>query len=201
LPTWKPLVKMQIFRKPWILALLFLFLDQDRYCSAAHKYFFTFYFGQITTGELLSPLSQNIQLLDSYVMVGAWGWAIRNFWNGAFSVELEGQLGKYFGGQENWEINLAIAGRWHKFPWQKKMDTSIAWGIGPSYATEVPPVEVKINGESRRWLIYWFAEAALGTSKNDWKWVFRIHHRSPGFGLFGTEGGANILSSGLKFYF
>ncbi len=190
-----------LIRKACIFGLIFLILDHSRFCAAGKRYSLTFYIGQITHGEVASPFSQNIHFLDGYIFVGAWAWTMRNFLNGALSMELEGQIGKYFNDQKNWEINLALAARWRKFPWREKINISVAWGIGPSYATEVPPIEVRINGASRQMLVYWFAEATFGPPKSSWSWVLRIHHRSPGFGLLGTEGGANILSSGLKFYF
>ena len=35
------------------------------------------------------------------------------------------------------------------------MATRLSWGIGPSYATELPAVELETNGSRTRWLIYW----------------------------------------------
>lgn len=169
--------------------------------ASAKQYSLTFYFGQMTSGEVASPFSQNIQFLDAYIIVGACAWTAKNFLNGALSMELEGQIGKYFGDQKNWEMNLAVAGRWKRFPWQRRVNTSLAWGIGPSYATEVPRVETVLSGSSKQWLIYWFGEITLGPPKSSWAGVLRIHHRSPGFGLFGTKGGANTLGIGLKYYF
>ncbi|MBM4332750.1 MAG: hypothetical protein FJ117_16315 [Deltaproteobacteria bacterium] len=169
--------------------------------ASAKQYSLTFYFGQMTSGEVASPFSQNIHLLDAYIIVAACAWKAKSFLNGALSMELEGQIGKYFGDQKNWEMNLAVAGRWQRFPWQKRVNTSLAWGIGPSYATEVPRVETVLSGSSKQLLIYWFGEITLGPPKSSWAGVLRIHHRSPGFGLFGTKGGANTLGLGLKYYF
>ena len=57
---------------------------------------------------------------------------------------------------------MAIIGfRWHRFPWDRYAATSFAWGIGPSYATEIPPIEIETSGSSSRWLIYRYGEKHL----------------------------------------
>lgn len=195
---------MKSYRKiriTWIFAVIFLFLGAQSANPEERKYSLTFYVGQMTSGEVLSPFSQDLQFLNTYILVMAISWTVKTFWNGGLSLELEGQLGKYFGEQKNWELNMAMGGRWHKFPWSKKLSTSLTWGIGPSYATEIPKVETILSGASKQWLIYWFGEIALGPPQSNWAWVVRLHHRSPAFGLFGTEGGANILGAGLKYNF
>ncbi len=56
--------------------------------------------------------------------------------------EIEGQVIRLFGDQDHWEFNLPIIGRWEAFPWDEVVDTSLAFGIGPSYASEKPKIEV-----------------------------------------------------------
>jgi len=58
------------------------------------------------------------------------------------SLEIEGQVVRHFGNQDHWEFNLPLIARWEKFPWNDVIDTSVAFGLGPSYATEVPKEEV-----------------------------------------------------------
>ncbi len=48
--------------------------------------------------------------------------------------------------QDHWEFNLPIVARWEAFPWDDVIDTSLAFGIGPSYASEIPKVEVANGG-------------------------------------------------------
>jgi hypothetical protein len=61
-------------------------------------------------------------------------------------MEVEGQAARYVGAQHNWGFNLPLlAGRWHRFPWNRRLATSLAWGVGPSYATGVPRVEGAIH--------------------------------------------------------
>jgi hypothetical protein len=117
------------------------------------------------------------------------------------SLEVEGNVGKYFGDQDHWEFNAAVAGRWHKFPWSDTVATTIAWGVGPSYATEVPKVEETTHTSSQQWLVFWFAEITLGPPESRWAGIFRLHHRSTGFETVAKDGGSNTLAVGLKFRF
>src|SRR5262249_32368366 len=56
-------------------------------------------------------------------------------------LEFETQIVKHFGGQDNFEFNLPLIVRWNAFPWDEFIDTSIAFGDGPSLATETPDLE------------------------------------------------------------
>ena len=62
------------------------------------------------------------------------------------SFEIEGQVVRHFGDQDHWEFNLPIVARWEAFSWDDVIDTSLAFGIGPSYASEIPKVEVANGG-------------------------------------------------------
>jgi hypothetical protein len=118
-----------------------------------------------------------------------------------YSFEIEGQIVRHFGDQDHWELNLPIIARWHAFPWDDVIDTSLAFGAGPSYASEVPPVEVENDGDSQRFLVYWTAEVEVGPPADDWRFFFRLHHRSGAFGLVADEGGSNAYVIGVRFPF
>ncbi len=106
---------------------------------------------------------------------------------------------RHFGDQTHWEFNLPIIARWETFPWDNVIDTSLAWGIGPSYASETPAAEVAREGESQRWLVYWLGELELGLpGQRGWTALVRVHHRSEAFGLIADEGGSNALTVGLR---
>ncbi|NNG03506.1 MAG: hypothetical protein HKM95_05325 [Inquilinus sp.] len=123
----------------------------------------------------------------------------RRFWkSGDLSLEIEAQAARYFGAQEHWEFNLPLIARWERFPWDDTVDTSFAWGFGASYATEVPAEEVARNGTSERLLIYWVAEIEFGPPQSAWSGVFRLHHRSDGFGLIEDGSGSNVLALGIR---
>ncbi|HSO19122.1 MAG TPA: hypothetical protein VLT88_06675, partial [Desulfosarcina sp.] len=114
------------------------------------------YAGQLTTEKWEAAILPGADFADATIVVLAGSWTAARFFDGRLSVELEAQVGKYFGDQDHWEFNLPIVGfRWHRFPWDAHVATSFAWGIGPSYATEIPPVELETNDSSSRWLVYW----------------------------------------------
>jgi hypothetical protein len=88
--------------------------------------------------------------------------------------------------------------RWNRFPWSHLVASSAAFGLGLSYATELPPVEVELEGESREWLVYWVMELTAGPTDAPWSVSLRLHHRSVAYGLMGDEGGMNALGLGLR---
>nr|VFJ63753.1 MAG: hypothetical protein BECKFW1821C_GA0114237_100478 [Candidatus Kentron sp. FW] len=162
----------------------------------------TIYTGRVTKDHWEEALAGDIHFADAYVVVGAMSWTAKRFLDNALSLELEGQVAKYFNGQNNWEFNLPIvAVRWHDFPWDKYVNTSVAWGIGPSYATEKPTIEKEINGSTQEWLVYWFGELTFGPPNRNWALSLRLHHRSDGFDMVTDEGGANTLAAGIKIHF
>ncbi|MCZ6637227.1 MAG: hypothetical protein O7C66_03425 [Alphaproteobacteria bacterium] len=114
------------------------------------------------------------------------------------SFEIEGQIIRHFGDQDHWEFNLPFIVRWETFPWNDIIDTSVAFGLGPSYASKVPKDESAMDGESQHWLVYWVFELAMGLPETDWSGVFRLHHRSGAFGIVADKGGSNVLAVGLR---
>jgi hypothetical protein len=162
----------------------------------------SFYAGRMTTEVWEETLSISTDYAGAGIAVIAGAWTFKRYYHGALSFELEAQVGKYFGDQDNWEFNLPLLTlRWSRFPWEDFVKTSFAWGIGPSYATRVPEVEVAISGDSAQWMVYWFAELTVGPPEGKWALLFRLHHRSEAFGIVADEGGSNTLAAGLKFYF
>jgi len=118
--------------------------------------------------------------------------------NHGLRFEIEGQVVRHFGDQDHWEFNLPIIGRWEAFPWDDVVDTSIAFGIGPSYASEKPKVEIANDGDSHRLLVYWMMEIEVGPPDKGWSAIFRLHHRSGAYGLVAGEGGSNAIVIGLR---
>ena len=118
------------------------------------------------------------------------------------SFEVEGQVVKHFNIQDNWEINALIIARWEEFPWDKYVDTSFAFGIGGSYATAEPEVEIMADGATSRFLVYLAYELALGLPEYpNIALIIRIHHRSGAWGLVAGKGGSNTPCIGLKYRF
>ena len=121
----------------------------------------------------------------------------------SYQWEVEGQVGKHFREQSHWEFNIAAIVRWKRFPWNDFLRTSVAIGDGLSYATEVPPLELKshTNTGATRLLNYLVIEMTVSPPQvKHWSIVGRIHHRSGIFGLFNNvSGGSNVLVLGIKF--
>ena len=115
--------------------------------------------------------------------------------------ELEGQVAKNFGEQNNWELNALLVARWVTFPWNDYVYTTFAVGDGLSYATSVPKLEEQFEGSSEQLLNYLMFELTLSPPQHpEWAFVTRIHHRSALFGAFG-HGGSNVLTAGIKYRF
>jgi hypothetical protein len=119
--------------------------------------------------------------------------------------ELEGQVDKYAGQQQHWELNGLILWRWTDFPWNRWLRTTAAIGDGVSYATVVPPLELASNTNtgSQRVLNYFLIETTFAPPQaRNWALVVRVHHRSGILGLYGgVHGGSNVISVGTKFLF
>ncbi len=118
------------------------------------------------------------------------------------SFEVEGQVVKHFDLQNHWEFNALLAARWEAFYWDKYLDTSLAVGAGPSYATNVPEIEVQRSGESAHLQAYMMVELEFVLpSHPNMAIITRIHHRSNAFGIVAESGTSNALAVGLKFRF
>lgn len=144
-------------------------------------------------------LLDNVEMRDAYLVgIGV----SREIWGGRdWAIEAEGQVVKHFARQDHWEFNGAFVARWRYFPWNKWVPTSLAFGIGPSYATEVPPEEVANDGSSAKFLLYWMGELELGPPDSVWSGIVRLHHRSAGYGTFAEDGGSNWLTLGIRYRF
>jgi hypothetical protein len=115
------------------------------------------------------------------------------------AIELEAQVVRHWGEQDHWEANLPIVtARWTRFPWDATVDSSAAFGIGPSLASETPAAEVAREGDSSPAMTYWMIELEAGAPESPWRVVGRLHHRSTAFGAFGDAGGSNALAVGVR---
>jgi len=142
----------------------------------------------------------NTRFVDSYLVTLALSRQYAERKEGTLTLEAEGQVVKHFGDQDHWEFNaVPIVLRWHRFPWSQRVATSAAFGLGISYATELPPVEVQLEGESHQALVYWVLEMTAGPTDARWAASLRIHHRSVAYGLMGDEGGMNAVGLGLRY--
>ncbi len=192
--------KYHIIAVIMVIALMPAFTGKT---MAADDFAVTVYGGRMTDGDFGDALTGQADFIDAYVVVGALSWTFARYFEDALSFELEGQVGKWWGDQHNVEFNLPLAIRWSKFPWNRYVSTSLAYGLGPSYATKEPAAEIDEHDSTKKFLVYWFGEIAFGPPDSNWAGVFRIHHRSGAFGLIADrgEGGSNTLAVGLKYRF
>lgn len=141
-----------------------------------------------------------IEYDDAWLLAVAPAWVFASP-DPRWGTEVEGQIVRFFGEQRHWEVNAAYAFRWRAFPWDRVLDTSAAFGIGPSWASRRPELEKEINPnrETERFLVYWFLEGtAAAPSWDRWAVTLRLHHRSGAFGVVAENGGSNVLSLGIK---
>jgi hypothetical protein len=55
------------------------------------------------------------------------------------------------------------------------------------------------NGDSARWQVYWYLEAAgAPRSWGPWRAVLRLHHRSGAYGYVAEAGGSNTPTLGIR---
>jgi hypothetical protein len=166
-----------------------------------YKWLLTIYGGisaQDTLGDVLS--FQATFPDDVYIGVVA---LARELWRykHLLGIEAEGQVGKYFGDEHQWQFNGLLIGRWHKFPWDHYLNTSLAIGEGLSYNTEVSDVEERDDEDATKLLNYLLFELTLGLpSQPRWDFVVRIHHRSSIKGVIGAAG-SNFVCAGIKIKF
>ena len=170
-------------------------------CSAEHLYALNLYAGRLTSNHWEEFFGSELDFKDSYLVTAALARRIGAYGDKA-SFEIEGQIVKHFNIQTHWELNALVAARWEAFWWDDVLDTSVAFGLGPSYATDEPEIETEINGNASQFLICWMLELALGLPDHPRvALITRIHHRSDAFGLIADGGGSNALAMGLKWRF
>ena len=169
--------------------------------SPHYKWFFTLYSGPNVDADLWSTLGfQWEDTRGTYIVVAA---LAREFWRYKqwMSFEVEGQIGKFFGNEQQWQFNGLLIGRWNKFPWDKYIDTSFAIGDGLSYNTKVSDIEREDNPDATKWLNYLLVELTLGLPEYPrWNLVYRVHHRSSISRIIG-KGASNYVAIGFKYSF
>ncbi len=146
--------------------------------------------------------SDEIDDEDSYLLAVTLAKRLGGF-RQLLSYEVEGQVVRHFKLQDHWEFNALGVLRWESFFWDDWLDTSVAFGMGPSFATEKPKVELQNDGETAQFLLYWMLELAIAPipSRPDLELLTRIHHRSNVYGLLADNGGSNALAVGFRYRF
>jgi hypothetical protein len=164
----------------------------------------TAYVGQISSVPAWHDLFTDplhAEFVDAYLVAAAVSKETHRYLDERLALEFEGNVTYNFGDQSHWEFNVAAMPRWHRFPWSRHVATSAAFGLGLSFATEVPPVEVQLEGSTKRLLIYWMLELTVGPVDSKWRLALRLHHRSGAFGFLADDGGMNAPSLGVRYEF
>lgn len=122
-------------------------------------------------------------------------------------VDLEPEIGfgQRYGIQDESEVWAALFFRYHGFPWDKYIVTTIAASTGLNFASGVSQVEKERarDGEGDQLMHYFAPEVtfALPSAPQN-QFFFRMHHRSGVFGLVSDAfGGAQYGTVGLRIWF
>ena len=164
--------------------------DADRRRVAA-------YAGRHTSTRFLEIVQGETRFRDSYMAAVAlsrtWArWGDFAEWDG------EVQVAKHWGRQHHGELNAAVLLRWIRFPWDHRMSTTIALGIGPSIASSTPTVERDRGKETARRQLFMPFEITVGPPDRRWESLVRVHHRSGGFDTISRGTGSNFVAGGLR---
>jgi hypothetical protein len=167
-----------------------------------HKWAVTLYHAKFVQEELFDIFTRQHYFENSYLIALALAREFARSWD-HLGWELEGQVVKHYGMQHNWEFNGVLVLRWHRFPWDRHLNTSIAFGEGLSRATRTPFVEAKDHDRTAKLLNYLLFELTLGLPRlSNWHLSGRIHHRSGVYGTFGgVHGASNFLGAGVRYTF
>jgi hypothetical protein len=184
------------------LALIFLSLVPCRDAHAEGDWAITLYSGRLTDTKLSSTATFNFEFENAYFIDLGVSRRLYTFQN-YFNIEIEGQIARHFGDQDNWEFDLVAYFRWLLFPWNEYLNTSFAAGAGLSYATSVPAIEAKLYEETAQFLGALMFEFAFSLPHvPQWSLVTGIHHRSGAGGVFnGVQGASNAWVIGIRYTF
>lgn len=172
----------------------------------AHAQTFTVYTGRISSEStwhdvLMKPYSSNYT--DSYLVALSYMHGYREHFDGKLRMEYEVNAAYNFGEQDHWEVNFApITLRWQRLPWERYFHSTIAFGLGFSYAFKYPEVEYRLENDTQQFLMFWQLELTAAQHEGPWSAVVRLHHRSPAWGAVGIQdGGMNAPSLGFRYSF
>ncbi|NBB68993.1 MAG: hypothetical protein GVY33_01510 [Alphaproteobacteria bacterium] len=160
------------------------------------------YGGVLTAGDWKEALRPDrVEFEDSQLVGVGVSYTYARPWQQRIDLEVEGAVIKHFGLQEHVEFTaVPLAARWRRFPWDAHLATSLGVGGGFSYAARPPAAEIEVGRQAEQLLFHWYIEAAAGPPERRWEAIFRLHHRSGGFGLLAPQGGSgsDFLTLGVR---
>lgn len=122
-------------------------------------------------------------------------------------LEVEGIAALHMGQWPESQTFSEFAGsfnlRWHRFPWNRHVVTTMGIGEGFSYASEKPKFEEELITNTAHFLNYVMFDVTVAhPDLPELALLLRLHHRSGIFGLIdGVHGGSNFFVGGLKYTF
>ena len=161
------------------------------------------YGGKWSDNRFIDILRLESELRGSYLAAVGYSRTLHRF-NEHLHLEGEANVARHWGKQSHFEVNAAANLRWNAFPWDRFVNTSFAYGLGPSYAFGRPVIEERRNRPLSRGLVFMIAELTFAPPKqraSPWEGFIRIHHRSGAFGVVSDAGGSNFITSGARYRF
>lgn len=181
------------------LVILLVFLSSVAAAHAERQTYFSGVIGTMTENRWHDAfVPGRVQFADSHLVGGALGWD-RQIGDSRFRYGVEAQLAVHFGRQDLLELTVPVVLRY--VPEEQTAVRSIAAGLGLSYASEIPQVEIDRNGASQRLFVHWMAEVEFGLSDPTKSAFVRLHHRSDGYGIFEVDAGSTGFVLGLRHRF
>ncbi len=154
-----------------------------------------------------NPIAHIIRFETEFENSYVWAAGIsRNIYDITDFLVIEAELGtaRHTGLQDHCEFNAALNLRLHRFPWDDYIKTSLAYGLGPSYATSRPPIENTTDRGPAHILVFMPVEVAFGPpgkSNSPLEFIIRVHHRSGAYGIVSTAKGSNFVTAGFRYRF
>jgi hypothetical protein len=159
-------------------------------------------------GDYVPPWNYDYE--DAFLLSGSFSRRVLTV-GSWFSAELEAGVGQRFGDMHATELWGAVYLRWHAFPWNNYLRTTVAISTGLNYATQIDELERwrDDNGNSSKLLHYLSPEITFALPEyEDWELVLRYHHRSGGGNVFGDSalfkgvtGASNFPTIGVRHRF
>lgn len=120
------------------------------------------------------------------------------------TAEVEFNSALHSGRQHHAEVSGAFLLRWRRFPWDRFLNLSVAYGVGPSLAFRRPPIEQRSRREATYFLLSMPVELTFGLPDRfdvPWHVLLRVHHRSGAYGVVSDAGGSNFVTAGIRRFF
>lgn len=179
-----------------------LCLPGDALANKPLRWFGYAYTGKAVEDSFLDVHTElyNVDYIDTRLVAIGGG---KELYHGGdwYTLEAEGQIAHYINGvNDHAELNGALTARWQYFPWDRWLDTSAAFGIGLSLASDTPAVEARTADTTSLVLIYLLAEIdVMIPGQDSWSVFSRTHHRSSAFeSIAGSDAASNTLAFGVK---